>query len=375
MSTLIQRCMNKIKALTKEDDRTIKDPLEFQQHVVSFFRSIYMELERVQSLCEMAGPAVSSTLGKYLGVPILHYRQKGVEYQYIIDMAQKRMSSWWACNLSFAGRITLVQSPVSAYVKNDVLDVSLLQQFLPSEVINEILNHPYANDELRADHPSWSFTSSREFSTKTSYLLLTKGRIAKVLCQATDKSEIHILWDCNVGHKVWESLKNYQRDVPSRQWSVDLESWVMANLKQTRDRDFHLIFGVTLWSIWNARNEVSMMNKPFCIQNIMQTICRMALEVKNEVIRDENGSWIHCFGQKCIGTVLLAELQAIGTALKIAKEKGMDFMCSSSGNRVADCLAIQLPLGLHIFANPPQGSISMLKHDQPGICLPRRVIV
>ncbi|PNX55828.1 hypothetical protein L195_g049459 [Trifolium pratense] len=43
-------------------------------------------------------------LGKYLGEPLLHSRQKNSTYEYLIDKIRKRLSSWKAGHLSFAGR-------------------------------------------------------------------------------------------------------------------------------------------------------------------------------------------------------------------------------------------------------------------------------
>ncbi|KAA3471573.1 LINE-1 reverse transcriptase isogeny [Gossypium australe] len=53
-------------------------------------------------------------LGKYLGVPIIHYRVTKSTLNFVIDKARSKLQNWDARKLSLAGRITLAQSVLLA---------------------------------------------------------------------------------------------------------------------------------------------------------------------------------------------------------------------------------------------------------------------
>jgi hypothetical protein len=82
---------------------------------------------RARDLSIASGFGLSSDFGKYLGVPIIHARKKNSLYEYIIDKVRKRLSSWKAKNLTFAGRITLTQSVLAA-LPTYVMQTTLLPQ-------------------------------------------------------------------------------------------------------------------------------------------------------------------------------------------------------------------------------------------------------
>lgn len=53
---------------------------------------------------------ITSDVGKYLGVPIIHGRVRGSSFHSIVNKVKMRLSNWATNSLSFAGRATLVQS-------------------------------------------------------------------------------------------------------------------------------------------------------------------------------------------------------------------------------------------------------------------------
>ncbi|XP_057419026.1 uncharacterized protein LOC130713258 [Lotus japonicus] len=65
-------------------------------------------------LSHVAGVALTSDLGRYLGVPLVHKRVTATNYQYILDRTQRRLSSWRTHVLNFAGRVTLTKSVIAA---------------------------------------------------------------------------------------------------------------------------------------------------------------------------------------------------------------------------------------------------------------------
>ncbi|KAL4343507.1 hypothetical protein AHAS_Ahas11G0085300 [Arachis hypogaea] len=72
-----------------------------------------MNFSRKRELSEALGMRLTSNLGKYLGVPLLHGRTKIEDFQFIINRITSRLSTWKAHNLSLAGRVTLTQSALA----------------------------------------------------------------------------------------------------------------------------------------------------------------------------------------------------------------------------------------------------------------------
>nr|KYP34983.1 Putative ribonuclease H protein At1g65750 family [Cajanus cajan] len=78
----------------------------------------------------------TDNLGKYLGVPIHHRRVNRVLFKGVVEKVNQRLSSWKAKTLSFAGRVTLTQSVLSA------LPSYLMQSvYLPRQVCDELDKH------------------------------------------------------------------------------------------------------------------------------------------------------------------------------------------------------------------------------------------
>lgn len=63
-----------------------------------------------QEICSASGFQVTSDIGKYLGVPILHNRVNRHSFQFILDKVDQRLSNWKVMTLSLAGRLTLTKS-------------------------------------------------------------------------------------------------------------------------------------------------------------------------------------------------------------------------------------------------------------------------
>lgn len=63
---------------------------------------------------QQSGFPLTSDLGKYLGVPLVHKRVTKATYHHLIEKFQQRLSAWRANCLSFAGRTTLVKAVVAA---------------------------------------------------------------------------------------------------------------------------------------------------------------------------------------------------------------------------------------------------------------------
>lgn len=105
---------------------------------VNFDKSMVFCSENVNravanSLAEIYGSPVTTDLGTYLGVPIIHKRIKKATYSKILDNMKRKLSSWKSRNLSLASRGVLIKSVLSSmpiYTMNTVK--------LPASVCNEI---------------------------------------------------------------------------------------------------------------------------------------------------------------------------------------------------------------------------------------------
>lgn len=84
-------------------------------------------------LCHISGFQLTDDIGKYLGVPILHERVSRRSFQFILDKVDKRLSTWKAKTLSFAGQLTLTKSVIQA------LPTYIMQSaFIPRSLCDEI---------------------------------------------------------------------------------------------------------------------------------------------------------------------------------------------------------------------------------------------
>lgn len=85
---------------------------------------------RAMNLSNHCGIPLTNDFGKYLGVPMIHGRVTKSTYSSLLSRAQARFLSWVNQFLSMAGRITLIQSVLSA------LPVYLMQStFLPESTV------------------------------------------------------------------------------------------------------------------------------------------------------------------------------------------------------------------------------------------------
>lgn len=57
-------------------------------------------------LVNISGHRKINGLGKYLGVPITSKALKNQDFDYVLEQISKKLSSWKARQISFAGRLT-----------------------------------------------------------------------------------------------------------------------------------------------------------------------------------------------------------------------------------------------------------------------------
>ncbi|PNX60026.1 hypothetical protein L195_g059982, partial [Trifolium pratense] len=81
----------------------------------------------------MSGFTEASSLGKYLGVPLVGRTQKRSDYNYLINQVKMKLSAWKAKQLSFAGRVTLSKSVIEA-----IPIYHMITTAIPKACLNEI---------------------------------------------------------------------------------------------------------------------------------------------------------------------------------------------------------------------------------------------
>ncbi|KAA3463577.1 LINE-1 reverse transcriptase isogeny [Gossypium australe] len=74
------------------------------------FFSKNTEADTRNQISQLFGFQEVQNLGMYLGVPLLHDRVTKNTLDFVVDKIRRKLNSWDARNLSFAGRITLAQS-------------------------------------------------------------------------------------------------------------------------------------------------------------------------------------------------------------------------------------------------------------------------
>ena len=89
-----------------------KNKINASKTKVFFFNNV--NHVHAQELSLVLGFSYTSDLGKYLGVPLLHKRVKKETYVHLLTKSKKKLSTWKALKLSFAGKITLTKIVLEA---------------------------------------------------------------------------------------------------------------------------------------------------------------------------------------------------------------------------------------------------------------------
>ncbi|XP_062007342.1 uncharacterized protein LOC133724594 [Rosa rugosa] len=175
-----------------------------------------------RSISRVCGSPLTSNLGKYLGMPLIHSRVNMHTYSELVDKVQNKLAGWKSIALNMARRLTLVQAvttstPIYAMqttklpastcdtldkiigiffgeisgigilcdhaidqsmVDKDLMvqdfwigkewDATLLFACLPSEIAEKILSIPIGLSNS-PDKPIWSHSSTGKFSVKSAY--------------------------------------------------------------------------------------------------------------------------------------------------------------------------------------------------------------
>lgn len=84
---------------------------------------------------KMSGFKETTSLGKYLGVPLTGNAPRRGDYQYIIDQVSSKLDFWKGNHLAFAGRVILAKCVIEALpiypmmtIKACIKDIHKMQQ-------------------------------------------------------------------------------------------------------------------------------------------------------------------------------------------------------------------------------------------------------
>lgn len=86
-----------------------------------------------RDICRIGGFERVNNLGKYLGAPILNGRVTKATYSFILENIQKRLTGWSVEKLSLAGKLTFIQSVISA-LPSYIMQTALLPSSLCKDI-------------------------------------------------------------------------------------------------------------------------------------------------------------------------------------------------------------------------------------------------
>lgn len=107
-----RKCINTINCVLNDFCRASSQAVSKEKLTIYFSKSVTDQEARILSMAIWIPRAFD--LGRYLGVPFIHGRVTTRTYWYIMDKMLARLCSWQAQSLSFAGRLTLTQSMLTA---------------------------------------------------------------------------------------------------------------------------------------------------------------------------------------------------------------------------------------------------------------------
>ncbi|KAL5774595.1 hypothetical protein ACOSP7_012152 [Xanthoceras sorbifolium] len=140
-----------------------------------------------RELARACGSPITSDLGNYLGVPLIHGRVSSGTYRGIVERVNKRLASWKCGSLNLAGRVTLVKAVTSA------LPVYVMQSVkLPGEICSKIdtLNKNFVWGHSLDSHSRGCSSSWR--AVKFGMELLNKGMSWRLGC-----GDVILFWKDN----------------------------------------------------------------------------------------------------------------------------------------------------------------------------------
>ncbi|CAN1746338.1 Putative ribonuclease H protein At1g65750 [Linum perenne] len=205
-------------------------------------------------------------------------------------------------------------------------------------------------------------------------------------CGFMTESVNHVLRDCPIASETWLRLGFAQN---SAMWQDTSVSWILDGLCSERS----LLFGITVWILWKARNECLFANvsmSPLQIEARIRTWTSHVFEAMKREIKFSGPTRTKCWKQiawepgpnewitvNTDGSVLKQESKA--AAGGIIREWRVEIRhVYREANKVADFLANQghlFPFGTHLFPLSDCNLGHILRYDCLGISEPRFILI
>ncbi|KAH1038645.1 hypothetical protein J1N35_040388 [Gossypium stocksii] len=281
-----------------------------------------------------------------------HKKVTNSTFHFVIEKVRTKLQSWDARQLSFAGRVTLVQSvflaiPIgwnsicqpkwcgglgmrqlrdqnivfllnlgyklvsddealwvrvirTTYGMNEPLLVSIAKVWLPEEIISHIMRIPPLHPAEEPDRLSWQHTSTRGFSIRSAYKLLKEDS-----------------W--NLRDELWKTKNRNLSIFQRKSWSSSEVIKVSICWAKYASLDFRngLSDNIDPLHGESITNDLIFLNT----DGVVLRTSRRA--VAGGVVRDSNGNWVmgyNCFLGNC--SIFDAELWGILDGLKLIQRRG-----------------------------------------------------
>lgn len=104
--------------------------INLEKSQVYFSENVHSDL--ASSLSQELGVHITTDLGTYLGVPMLHQWTSKQSFGFVLDKMRKKLAGWKANTLSFAGRVSLAQASL-INIPGYVFQSSLVPVFVCDE--------------------------------------------------------------------------------------------------------------------------------------------------------------------------------------------------------------------------------------------------
>jgi hypothetical protein len=122
--------MNCVMRVLNEFCNISGQKVSIEKTSILFSKNVTLETRATLQL--ISGFRVTSSLGKYLGVPLNGKAPKREDFHYIITRLQNKLATWKASNLSFAGRVTLAKSVMEA-----IPIYPMMTTIIPKSIVKE----------------------------------------------------------------------------------------------------------------------------------------------------------------------------------------------------------------------------------------------
>ncbi|KAL2897313.1 hypothetical protein RDABS01_039096 [Bienertia sinuspersici] len=230
----------------------------------SEFYCVGMEQQVVEKIVRLSSFKLGIIPFKYLGVPMSHKKLNVADCDILIEKMCSRIKTWNSRNLSYAGRLQLI---------NSVLIIS--------KVYHSLLEQ---GQKVHWDRVVWN----RLAIPKHRFIywlvmwrrLMTKDRLSRMgiqqdatfaLCQQADESVEHLFFSCKKSLEIAQETRFWIGCACKSANVYRITGWIQRNCTKSKyRRKLYLAWLVAaVYFIWRCRNEIIWQNKKLDVNNII----------------------------------------------------------------------------------------------------------